>query len=179
LQVAVVVALSAGAWLVFVPIAGLVTGPFAERLSEHLEAELTGAPSAAFSLGEFLHGLALALAHGLRRLLAMVAGLVVVFAIGLAPVVGTIAAPLAAVWFAAVAAAYDCYDSVLARRMLSYRDKLGYLADHRARTLGLGAAVATMLLVPGLNLIALGLGTAGATVAAHELAAARPHRALR
>jgi uncharacterized protein involved in cysteine biosynthesis len=40
---------------------------------------------------------------------------------------------------------------------------------HRQRTVGLGATVAVMLLVPGLNLVALGLGAAGATVAAHAM----------
>ena len=40
-----------------------------------------------------------------------------------------------------------------------------YLARHRGRTLGLGATVAGMLLVPGLNLIALGIGAVGATLA--------------
>jgi uncharacterized protein involved in cysteine biosynthesis len=53
-----------------------------------------------------------------------------------------------------------------ARGVGRYRDKLAYLARHRSRTLGRGAAVAGMLLVPGLDLIALGLGAAGATVAA-------------
>ena len=60
---------------------------------------------------------------------------------------------------------------------MAYRDKLAYLARHRGRTLGLGLAVSGMLLVPGLNLIALGLGSAGATVAVHALGAIqRPGR---
>jgi uncharacterized protein involved in cysteine biosynthesis len=58
---------------------------------------------------------------------------------------------------------------VLARRLLPYHDKFGYRAAHRGRTTGLGAAVTALLLIPGLNLVALGLGAAGATLAAHEL----------
>jgi uncharacterized protein involved in cysteine biosynthesis len=84
-------------------------------------------------------------------------------------VIGSIAAVLIGGWLAARGAAYDCYDAVLARRSLSYGDKLAYLARHRQRTFGLGAAVAAMLFVPGLNLIALGVGAAGATVAAHAI----------
>jgi CysZ protein len=171
----VVVGLSIGALFVFVAVAGMVTGPFSERLSEELEAALTGHASTAFSLGAFVHGFALGVWHGVRRLIGSLIGLVFVFALGFIPVVGTIAAALIGAWLAAQGAAYDCYDAVLARRSLSYRAKLAYLARHRQRTLGLGAAIAGMLLVPGLNLVALGLGAAGATLAALELdGVARP-----
>jgi uncharacterized protein involved in cysteine biosynthesis len=72
-------------------------------------------------------------------------------------------------WFAASGSAYDCYDAVLARRELAYADKLAYLARYRSRTLGLGAGVAGLLLIPGVNLVAVGVGAAGATLAALEL----------
>lgn len=157
------------ALLVFTSIAGAIAGPFNERLSEHLEAELTGRPPAPFSLREFAHGAAVSAVHALRRLATALVGIVLVFAIGLVPVVGTIAAIGIAVWFAATAAAYDCYDAVFGRRAMAYRDKLAYLSRHRGRTLGLGLAVAGMLLVPGLNLLALAAGSAGATVADHAI----------
>jgi CysZ protein len=165
----IVIGLSTAVVLVFVPLAGMIAGPFNEMLSEHVEAKLTGLPLTPFSLREFLHGVALSILHGIRRLLAMLVGLIVVFAVGFVPVIGTIAAAVIAGWLAATATAYDCYDAVLARRYLGYRAKLAYLASHRQRTLGLGAAVAVMLVIPGLNLVALGLGAAGATVAAHAL----------
>jgi CysZ protein len=173
----VVVALSIGALFVFVAVAGMIAGPFNEILSEELEARLTGRPSAPFALGAFVRGFVAGIVHGLRRLVVSLLGLVVVFALGLVPVVGTIAAMAIGGWIAARGAAYDSYDAVLARRALSYRAKLAYLAHHRSRTLGLGAAVAGMLLVPGVNLVALGLGAAGATVAALELEARAPARA--
>jgi CysZ protein len=164
--VVIVVVLVLGALLVFVPIAGIIAGPFNELLSEHLETALTGRPSPAFSLRGFVHGLARGIAHGLRRVVATLVGLVLVFALGFVPVIGTIAALALAAWLAARGAAYDSYDAVLARRALSYGDKLRYLARFRGRTLGLGATVAALLLVPVVNLIALGVGAAGATVAA-------------
>jgi CysZ protein len=111
--------------------------------------------------------------HAARRLAAALIGLALVFALGFVPVIGTIAALVVALWFAATAAAYDSYDAVLGRRAMAYRDKLAYLARHRGRTLGLGLAVAGMLLVPGLNLIALGVGAAGATAADHAIQRAR------
>ncbi len=161
--------LVAAALLVFTSIAGAVAGPFNERLSEHLEAELTGKPPGPFSLRELVLGAAVGAAHALRRLLAALAGIALVFAVGLVPVVGTIAALGVAAWFAATAAAYDCYDAVFGRRAMAYRDKLAYLSRHRGRTLGLGLAVAGLLLVPGINLLALALGSAGATVADHAI----------
>jgi len=173
LTVVLVVGLGAAALVVFTPVAGTLAGPFCEQLSEHVEAELTGAPAPPFALSAFLHGAVLGVVHSIRRLIAALIGLVLVFAIGLVPVIGTVAAVVVAGWLAGRAAAYDCYDAVLARRNLAYRDKLAYLGRHRGRSLGLGLAVAAMLIVPGLNLIALGIGAAGATVADHAMAAAR------
>jgi len=169
LTVVVVGALGFAGLFVFTAVAGMVAGPFNELLSEHVEAELLGRPAPPFSLREFAHGAVLGIFHGLRRLVAALLSLVLVFALGFVPVVGTIAAIVVGAWLAASAASYDCYDAVFGRRMMAYRDKLAYLARHRGRTLGLGLGVAGMLLVPGLNLIALGVGAAGATVAAHAL----------
>jgi CysZ protein len=166
---AVVVGLAAGALLIFVPLAGIIAGPFNERLSERIEVQLTGRPAPPWSLLGSIHELARGIVHGLRRLWVSLVGLAVVFAVSLAPGIGSVAAVAIAGWLAARAAAYDCYDAVLARRSMSYRDKLSYLARHRQRSFGLGAAVAALLLVPGLNLFALGLGAAGATVAAHAI----------
>ena len=112
-------------------------------------------------------------AHGIRRLGVALLATIVVFAIGLVPGVGTIAALVLGFWFASRATAYDCYDAVLARRGMAYRAKLAYLAEHRSRTLSLGATVTAMLFVPGLNLIALGLGAAGATVAMTDVRVTR------
>jgi CysZ protein len=172
LTIVVVIALGAGALLVFVAIVGIVAGPFNELLSEAIEERLTGKLGPRFSAGAFLRGFAMGALHGLRRLLVALAGFVLLLALGFVPVIGTLAALALGFYLAARAAAYDCYDAVLARRHLAYRDKTAYLARHRARTVGLGAAVAGMLLVPGVNLIALGLGATGATLAVRELRSA-------
>jgi len=168
LEIVLVAVLGLGALLIFTAVAGAIAGPFNEMLSERIEAHLTGKPEPAFSLPRFLHELSLGIAHGIRRVIVAILGALVVFALGFIPIVGTIAALVLGFWFAARGAAYDCYDAVLARRGMAYRDKLAYLERHRARSLGLGATVAALLLVPGINLVVLGLGAAGATVAAHD-----------
>ncbi len=170
----VLVALGFAALLVFVPVAGVIAGPFNELLSEAVEERLTGAPGPRFSPGAFARDALLGLLHGLRRLVVALGGALLLVALSFVPVVGTLAAPVLGGWLAARAAAYDCYDAVLARRGLSYPAKLAFLARHRHRTLGLGATVAALLLVPGVNLIALGLGATGATLAARELESPPP-----
>lgn len=165
----VIIGLAIAGLLVFVSIAGMIAGPFNELLSEAVESRLTGRPGARFSLGELARGLVVGIVHGLRRLVVALIASALVVALGFLPVIGTAIAAVLGFWLAARATAYDCYDAVLSRRALSYRAKLAYLARHRGRSLGLGGAVAALLLVPGLNLIALGLGAAGATLAAHEL----------
>lgn len=166
LTLLVVAVLAIGGLFAFATVAGAVAGPFNEQLSEQLEAKLTGRTPPAFSIARLGREMATGAAHAVRRILTAIVGTIVVFAIGFVPGIGTIAAVILGFYFAARASAYDCYDSVLARRHLSYDEKLAYLAANRSRTLGLGAAVAGMLLVPGLNLVALGIGSAGATVAA-------------
>jgi CysZ protein len=165
LTILVVVLMAVGGLLVFAALAGVVSGPFNEMLSERIEARLRGHAVPPFVLRQFVREAALGVAHGIRRLVVAVVATLVVFALGLVPVVGTIGALVLGFWFASRSTAYDCYDAVLARRGLAYRAKLEYLAAHRARTFGLGATVTAMLFVPGLNLIALGLGAAGATTA--------------
>ena len=119
------VALSICALAIFVSVAGILSGPFNEMLSERVEMKLTGRPAGRFSLGEFAHGAVLGVVHGVRRLLASLFGLVLVFLLSAIPVVGSIAAIAYGAWLAARCAAYDCYDAVLARRTLGYRAKLG------------------------------------------------------
>jgi CysZ protein len=165
LTVLVVALMATGGLLVFVALAGVVSGPFNEMLSERIEARLRGHVVPPFVLRQFVREAALGVAHGIRRLVVAVIATLLVFALGMVPGVGTLAALVLGFWFASRATAYDCYDAVLARRGMAYRAKLDYLADHRARTFGLGATVTAMLFIPGLNLIALGLGAAGATTA--------------
>lgn len=179
MSVVIGVALAIGALFLFVTIAGLIAGPFNEALSEHVEHALTGRPAAETSFGALVRGIFVGIVHGVRRLVVSLLGFVLVLAVGLIPVVGTAAAIAFGAWLTAGAAAYDCYDAVFGRRAMAYRAKLAYLKAHRGRSLGLGGAVAAMLLVPGLNLIALGLGAAGATVAVLELERAPIRRSAR
>jgi CysZ protein len=170
LSILVVIGLGAAALLVFISLAGAIAGPFCELLSEAVEQKLTGKNSPPFSLPQFVADATKGIAHSLRRLFGSLFGAVVLLALSFVPLAGSLAALLIGGWFAARAAAYDSYDAILSRRSLSYADKIAFLENHSGRSLGLGAAVAAMLLLPGLNLVALGVGAVGATLACHELA---------
>jgi CysZ protein len=166
LRILAVAGLSVVGFLVYVSLSGLFAGPFCELLSERVEEQITGNPSPRFSLFAFVRGLVLGILHAVRRLA------VYLFAVGLAlaagsvvPVFGHALGIALAGYFAATTAAWDCYDAVFGRRLWRYRQKQEYLRAHRGRTLGLGAAVAALLLIPFCNLVALGVGSIGATLA--------------
>ncbi len=178
LTVIVVIVLATGALLIFVAVAGLVSGPFCERLSEAVEEILTGIPAPPFSAAHYAKELARGAGHAVRRILVAVLGALALFLLSFIPVLGTFGAIGLGAYFASRASAYDCYDSVLGRRQLAYSEKLAVLASRRSRSLGLGAAVAGLLVIPGLNLVALGVGSIGATLALHEPPAESGTRAL-
>lgn len=170
LRVLVIGGLALAGYVVFVSVTGILAGPFCEMLSEAIEEHVTGRPSPGFSLVAFVRGLMAGLAHALRRLLVFLFGLALVAVLAaVVPVVGPAVAIAVGGYLAATSAAYDCFDAVFARRLWPYRRKLEFLRAHRGRTLGLGGAVAALLLVPGINLIALGVGASGATLAALDL----------
>jgi CysZ protein len=158
-------ALVMGALLVFVALAGVVAGPFSELLSEAVEEQVTGKKGPAFSFGAFVSSALRGIGHGIRRVLVAIAVAIGLFVLGFVPVIGTLAALGLGYYFAAKGAAYDCYDAVLSRREMSYEAKQQFIARQGHRGLGLGAGVAAMLIVPFVNLVALGVGAAGATLA--------------
>jgi uncharacterized protein involved in cysteine biosynthesis len=93
-----------------------------------------------------------------------------VFVLGaIIPVIGPAIAFALGAYFAGSSAAYDCFDAIHARRLWSYRQKLDFLRAHRGRTLGVGGATAGLMLVPIVNLCALGVGATGATLAVIDL----------
>lgn len=175
LRVLAVAGLSVVGFLVYVSLSGLFAGPFCELLSEAVEERVTGAPAPPFSPLAFVRGLVLGVLHAARRLAVYLFALALALAAGsFVPVVGHALGAALAGYFAATTAAYDCYDAVFGRRLWRYRRKQEFLRAHRGRTLGLGAAVAALLLVPFCNLVALGVGSIGATLATLELEGRTP-----
>ncbi len=164
------IALTIASLAVLISVAAVIAGPFNEMLSESIEERVTGVAGPQFSVIHFVRDLVTGIWHALRRvalylvvmLLLLVAGIVV-------PVVGTIIAAVLGALATARFASWDAYDAVWSRRRLRYRDKVAYLRAHRWRTWGLGASVAVVLVIPGLGVIGLAIGAAGATLRSLEV----------
>jgi CysZ protein len=146
---------------VIVAFAFLVAGPFNELISEAIEEREAGLEPPSFSVARFLHEITISIVHAARRGVAHIAFIVALFVIArFVPVV----AALGSAWVAARFASYAAYDAIWSRRHWQYRAKTAYLRDQRWRTLGLGALVAATLVVPGLNILGLAIGSTGATL---------------
>lgn len=164
-----VVAIIAAGYFVFFSLAAVVAAPFNEILSESLEAELTGVPSPRFSPLIFLRDLGVGIVHAARRAAVYLLAIAALFLVGLlVPVIGALIAAAGTAYLTARTASWEAMDAVFARKGASYADKRAVLRRSRTRWLGLGAAMALLLLVPGLNLIALSGGAAGATLLARD-----------
>jgi CysZ protein len=151
---------------VFLSFASLIAAPFNEMLSESIEAIVTGRPGERFRFFGFLRDLVVGMAHALRRVILYLTVIAALFlASWIIPVLGAAVAAVIGAIVTARFASYDAYDAVWSRRRWRYADKTAYLRQRRFRTLGLGGAVAALLLVPGLNLVALSVGASAATLA--------------
>ncbi len=151
-------------YVFFVAIVSVLTTPFCEMLSEAVEEEHTGKAAPPFSLATLVRDLLLGITHSIRRILLFLGSVILLFILGtLIPVVGTFIALALGAWFTSRFAAYDCYDTVWARKGTSYQDKTNYLKTHRSYATGLGLGVAAMALVPVANALAFPLGSIAAT----------------
>ncbi len=62
-----------------------------------------------------------------------------------------------------LAVAYDLLDYPLGLRGIGVRSRLRFIRDHLSAVIGFGVAAALLLLVPGIGLVILPIGVAGAT----------------
>ncbi len=151
---------------VFLSVAALIAAPFNEMMSESIEELVTGRRGERFRLLGFGRDLVVGVAHAARRVAIYLVIIATLFAVSwIVPGIGALVATAVGAIVTARFASYDAYDAVWSRRRWRYAEKTAYLRQRRWRSLGLGAAVAALLLVPGLNLIALSIGAAGATLA--------------
>lgn len=159
------IALAIASVSIFISLAALIAAPFNEELSEAIEEEVTGVPGPRFSLSRFVVDVLIGIAHAARRVFVYVVVMGALLVLGVAvPVIGTALATALGAIATARFASYDAFDAIWARRRYRYRAKVAYLRENRWRTLGMGAVVAVLLVVPGLNLVGLSVGAAAATL---------------
>jgi CysZ protein len=164
------------AYFVFLPVASLLSSPFNELIAERVEEIELGLHGPPFNLLRLLRELGQALVHETRKFFRWVVLALGVLAFTLLlPGVGAIIGLVGGWLIAARFAAYDALDATLSRRGWSYERKVGFLRQHRALTLGLGGAIAALMLVPIVNALALPFGAAGGALLVHDVAGADPH----
>ncbi|HEX5059295.1 MAG TPA: EI24 domain-containing protein [Kofleriaceae bacterium] len=165
LELAAGIVLTIASFSIFISVAALIAGPFNEELSESVEEHVTGVPGPKFSIGRFLVDLLIGIIHAARRVFVYLVVMGVLLIVGVVvPGIGTVIAAVLGFIATARFASYDAFDAIWSRRRYRYRQKTGYLREHRWRTLGLGAVCAVPLVVPGLNVIALAIGATAATL---------------
>lgn len=164
-SIGLLIASLTAAYLLFLALQGVVAGPFNEALSVRVERMLRDTAPEPSGLGGLLASVGLAVVHELRKLLLralLLGGLFVVSLI--VPVVGAPALAVGGFYATARFVAFDALDFTMARRLWGYQQKWRLLREHRALTLGFGAATTLLLLVPVLGLAAMPLAAVGGTL---------------
>jgi len=104
------------------------------------------------------------------RLLKFVAGSLVFFAIGLVPVVGTIAGTVGQLWLSARTVAWELLDPYFDCLDIRYAEQRELVERHNKTLLGFGLPIALIFAVPFVGPLLFGLAqVAGAHFVAHEL----------
>ncbi|MEU3496447.1 EI24 domain-containing protein [Kitasatospora cineracea] len=173
-----VVAVGAGgllAMLTFTAVALLIGEPFYESLSAKVEeTEGGGPPEPDVPLWRQLWTAA---RDSLTVLLRAAAFGIVLFLCGFVPVLGQTVVPVVALCVSGFYLAAELTGTPLQKRGLTQKQRLRLLRSRLPMTLGFGAGLALLFLVPVVTVLAMPGAVAGATLLARELAPYEPEDA--
>lgn len=148
----------------FAVVGGVIASPFLEALTRRVEAlAAPEAPSGWAEVGWLAEIMRVA-GQALKRLALFAAVMLLLLALNLLPVVGSLLYAVLALASACCFLALEFLDYPLDRRGLSFRQKLSYLRGLGLRGLSFGAAVCLMGMVPLVNLLLLPLAAVGGTL---------------
>lgn len=151
----------------FAAITLAVGDPFYERIWRRVETDLGGVPDEV-EIG-FWPGVGRAVRDGIVLVSTSLLIAVLVFAIGIVPVVGQVAGILAGALVGGRTLALELSGFAGDARGLSLRERRRLLASRRALSLGFGIAVYLTFLIPGGAVVTTPAATAGATLLLREL----------
>ncbi len=97
----------------------------------------------------------------------------VLFVVGLVPGVGTIPATICSYIFAALLASHEFVGLPLTRRFVSYRGRWRAVRENLSVTLGFGATVLLLLVIPAAGFFVLPLASVGGTLLFCDLIASK------
>ncbi len=150
----------------YVAITLAVGDPFYERIWRAVESRLGDAPPDRKE--GFWRPLGRGVGNGIQLLLATLAVSVLVFALGLIPLVGQVLAPVFGAFFGGWFLTLELTGYAFDARGLRLRDRRRILGAHRSRTLGFGVATYLLFLVPFAVIFVMPAAVAGATLLARD-----------
>ncbi len=103
-----------------------------------------------------------------RRLVYFVGVTLLVFALTLVPVLGTLLGPVAQLWFTARMLSWELLDPYFERRGLVYADQRALLKQQRGTMFGFGAPYTMLLALPIVGPLGFGLAQAAAALLVSE-----------
>lgn len=148
----------------FTAITLAVGDPFYERIRRHVEERAGGLPDAGAPARWYA-----GLLDGLRMLVRAMLGGILIFLVGLVPVVGQVAAILLGALFAGWLLAVELTGRALDARGYDLRQRRRVLAGDRAGALGFGIATYLLFLLPLGAVIVMPAAVAGGTLLARQL----------
>lgn len=158
------VLISIAVYYTFTIIANIIAAPFNSLLSERIEQKLNGLPVPEFQGFKSIPGLVgRTMASEAKKMLYMVKWLILLLIITVIPGVNVIA-PFAWALFGAWMLALQYIDYPMGNHELFFKQELGALKKHRALSLGMGAGLTLMMMVPVLNFFSMPVGVSAATV---------------
>ncbi len=150
-----------------------VASPFLDALSQKVETIEIASVEAPLTTSAVLRSLWIALNDLFWGLIVLTLTHIPLFLVGLVPGIGTIVTGIGSFLVTSWLLAHEFVGLPLSRREMSYWGRWNVVWRYRWRTLGLGAAAALLLWVPGVNLVLLPLATVGGTLLFCELVEGR------
>ncbi len=153
-----------------------LAGPFHDRLSQILEEDATGTPSAlSGGLAGLLTDVGMSVGHTLGAMTVWLAASCALLPVQLIPGVGQAAWLVGATWISALMMAWQALDYPLSRERMPFGAKVQLVRANLWAVSGLGLASLAILAVPVVDLLAPAAAVSGATLLVLEIrAAARP-----
>ncbi len=164
---ALVAAAAAVGVVTFVAVTLAVGGPFYERLSELVDDDLGGVPTTTGP--SWAAALLRGARDGLLLVALSIAAAVPLFVLGLVPVVGTLAAPVAAALVGGRLLVIELTAPAMERRGVRLAARRRLVRSRRALSWGVGVPTYLLAAIPFVAIIAVPVGAAAATLLAREL----------
>lgn len=138
--------------LAYVPIAAIIASPFNDLLSEKTEKLYQGIElDEPFSIKLLIRSLRVGLVGEVKRSLTLAVLLILALSLNLIPGVGQIAATVASTTFTVYYLSLEFTSFSMDRRLYTWERKRAFLKRFRARSVGFGAAMFLILMVPLVN----------------------------